>query len=111
MTNYAGNVSLSGELSDSLGESASFSGTLGVALTAMFSDSDTGSAYERVNGSINVSYTYSGGSGTNTVPFDFTTPYFSIALGNFQLNETAPVEIEGIVHHVYAILCNSIACS
>jgi hypothetical protein len=96
MTEYSGSVTISGSLRDGLGDTATLAGTFGITLSTFLSVGESGTANESVNGSLLINYAYAGGgSGTINYPFsvaDITVPF---TLGNFNVNESAPVTFAG----------------
>ena len=97
MTNYSGKLTVSGSVVGSNGDSAALSGTLGIVLSTTLNGAGTGVGTETVSGYLNAVYTYpGGGTGSGTIPFDFTTPSLSIQLGSFDVNEEIPVSYKGI---------------
>jgi hypothetical protein len=93
MTNYTGNIQVSGS-AQAAGATANISGNFGITLSASLNSAGSGTATETVNGSFTVQYT-SGGYGSQTVPFDFTTPSLPFQLGNFQVSQQLPVAFAG----------------
>ena len=96
MTNYSGFLNVSGSGFDSQGDTASFSASLGINLSATFGADGTGSAYESVKGTVTMTTNYAGGgSYTYSEPLRFTTPTFPLQLGVFTENEQLPVALLG----------------
>jgi hypothetical protein len=96
-TNYSGTIDVSGSLQANNGTSGTFSGALGVTLSATLDPAGSGEATETVAGNIYAQYTYANGSsGSDTIPFDFSTPDLPFQSGNFQIDEHEPVAIKGV---------------
>jgi len=96
MINYSGSLTFSGSLADSLGESGTVSGSLGITLSATFNSSATGTAAETVSGDLDFAYTYGGYSGIQAIPFNLSTPPFPLQLGNFVISQPGPVGLRGV---------------
>jgi hypothetical protein len=96
-TKYTGNTIISGSITDSLGDSATASGTLGITLSATLDSHGTGTAAETIRGNLYFQYSYVNGySGTDTRSLNLTTPSFAIQTGIFQFNEPASATILGV---------------
>src|SRR5438309_6489130 len=93
---YSGTITVSGSLQDSLGESGTFSGSIGITLSATLDSGGTGTAAETVKGSVSYQFIdVYGEAGSGTLPFDFSTPSFQFKTGSFQVNEQVPLGLLG----------------
>jgi len=97
MTNYSGSLSMSGTLTDSLGDSATLSGTLGVTLRATFSSASGGVASDTLYGWIDVQYQdATGATSSNSIPLNLSLPNTAFQSGNFTISENDTAVLQGL---------------
>jgi hypothetical protein len=93
---YTGRMQMSGSFSDSVsGANANFSGSLKDTLYAVTDSAGNGSGYEIFTGNLTISGKNSSGDEmTQSSPFDFDTPVFTIQGGHFTVSQQQNYELE-----------------